>query len=1076
MEYTMGATVPDMIKVPISAIQKQFWLINQMAPENSAYHVIDIFHLKGNLDLAALEKSVQTIIDRHEIFRTYLAFEKNTLFQCIVPETKFSPVFIDLLAEPEEKKPQRITSIIKHEKKKPFDLNKWPLIRLTVVHREPALFTIMFTIHHSIIDLASKALFASELQHLYAAYKADAEPPLTPPRYQYRDYVQWQQQWLESPQMEAQGRYWRNELKETDGFLQLPSDKKRPPLQNLEGAAHKIFLDPVLTKRLEQFNQENNVSVFLTLLAAYITLLYRYSGQKNIVVGVPLTNRREKMHKEIMGCFVNTMPLATTIKPEESFKQLLRQVRLNMLGAHRNQEIPLEEILTAVQHASNPSYNPLFQAGFTFAPPMPLCLPGMEIEPVCVHHGGSQLDIFATFWESNGGIEGFFEYNTALFESWRAKSLGDNYLTLLSSVLEKSDQPIDLLDIVSPAEKHKMLDSWNTTAINFEAPACLHHLIEQQVAAAPHNVAITFEEETLTYSELNQKANQLAFFLKNMGVGPGARVGVYLDRCAEIVPVLLAVFKAGAAYVPLDPDFPRERIAYMLDHSSAAVVLTKTTLESNLPDCKTNILCIDEQKEEIIRMPSENPAVKSSSDDLAYVIYTSGSTGKPKGVQIPHGAAVNFLLSMRRNPGIEKTDVLLAITTISFDISVLELFLPLAVGAKTVIASRTDASDGRLLSQALKAAGATIMQATPVTWRILFAAGWSAPPGFKALCGGEAMPPDLADNFVDNAGGVYNLYGPTETTVWSTCYHRTSKKSPISIGRPIHNTRIYLLDASMNPVPLGIPGELYIGGAGLAHGYLNAPELTENRFLPDPFSPLPGARLYKTGDWCRYLEDGNLEFCNRADNQVKVHGFRIELGEIEFMINQHPKVRESAAVVRENASGSKLLVGYVVSHDTPPSGESLRAFLLEKLPYYMVPSLFIAIEKMPLTPNAKIDRRALPQPGTERPELAESFIAPSNDAEKKMASIWRDLLSIDRIGIHDSFFLLGGNSMLSVQLAARIQEEFQCEIRVVKLFQYPTIHSLLNFLNKENDICVTDFSQRANLRKQAYKRRKSPQN
>ena len=1070
----MGKNKNEIKKSPASAIQKQFWLISQLHPHNTAYHIAESYDVHGKLNLSTLEKCINTIIRRHEIFRTYFTFENGNLFQNIVDDLNLPLTVHDLSSEGNTNSEEVISQILRHEIDRPFELERCPLMRVTIVQRNSEQFLIILVMHHIITDLETKQLFADELSQIYAYTISGEAMLLQRPNNQYSDYADWQQKWLLSDECEKMIRYWEEQLKGTSGLLQLPTDRNRPSVQSLNGSIHPIRFTRQFTEELKKLSRQQGMNSYLLLLAAYITILHRYSGQSDIVVGVPLTNRRKYEHKKTMGCFVNIVPLTVMCSGSERFIELMRLVRKQMLGAHRNQEVPFESLLERIRPERNASYNPIFQVGFTFGPPMPLDLQGLIIEPVYQHHGGSQLDLFATFWESNQRLEGVFEFNTDLFDNWKIASFVENFETLLKNILSAPDQPVATIPLIANAEKEKLLTTWNFTEMEYPESACLHHLFEEQVDCCPDAVAVRFENQELSYQTLEQRSNQLAAFLKFHGVKPDVLVGVCMERSTDLFVVLLGILKAGGAYVPIDPDFPVERIAYMVDHSEVPVILTQQSLMETIPESQAKLISIDGEWIEISQYSSQRTKSSVRPEHLAYVMYTSGSTGKPKGVQIPHCAVVNFLISMAKVPGLNSSDILTAVTTLSFDISVLELFLPLAVGAKVEIVSRIVATDGALLRKTIEATGATFMQATPTTWRLLLAAGWKPTGPFKVLCGGEALPADLARELIETTGSVWNMYGPTETTIWSTCYHMTDVGQQILIGKPIANTIIYILDQNLNPVPLGVQGELFIGGDGVARGYLKRPNLTAERFLQDPFCDDSNARIYRTGDYCRYLEDGNIEFYNRIDNQVKIHGFRIELGEIESMLNKHPQVREAAATVHEDQKGNKRIVGYVVPKNEILSIEVLREFLQEKLPYYMIPGLFMTIQKMPLTPNAKIDRKALPKPDTTRPELEVTYVAPSNPSEEKMAQIWCDVLGIDRVGVRDSFFALGGNSLLSIQIIASIQKAFNIDLRVSKLFQFPTVSALVSFIGKEEEISNISAAvhDRARLRTRAYSKKK----
>jgi amino acid adenylation domain-containing protein len=643
--------------------------------------------------------------------------------------------------------------------------------------------------------------------------------------------------------------------------------------------------------------------------------------------------------------------------------------------------------------------------------------------------------------QTDEGLNLGLEYCTDLFSRDTIARLLQNFEILLGGITADPDAGIERLPLLSETEHCTQLREWNATEELYSKDKCLHQLIEEQCRRQPEKGAVVIDQKQISYAELNERSNMLAHYLRNEGIGPDTFVGICLERSTEMMIGVLGILKAGGAYLPLDPDYPTERLSYMLEDSGAPVVLTQSSLLEKVPaQEKVRIICLDREGEAISKQSSATMDVTYHPKNLAYIIYTSGSTGKPKGVQVPHGAVVNFLTSMSREPGFGKDDVLLAVTTLSFDIHVLEIFLPLLVGGRVVIADRETASDGSRLLKTLKESRATVMQATPSTWRLLLAAGWEGDRNLKVLCGGEAFPRDLVKELLPRTGSVWNMYGPTETTVWSSCYHITDGEGPILIGRPIANTQIYILDRFMQPVPIGVPGELHIGGDGVTRGYLNRAELTEKQFVPDPFRSDPGARLYKTGDLARFRPDGNCEYLSRIDTQVKVRGFRIELGEIESVLSDHPSLDKCVAAVREDQPGDVRLVGYIVPRNGREVAVSdLRSHLKTKLPDYMVPQHFVELEEFPLTPAGKVDRKNLPAPDGEGSLSATEYVAPRNETEEALATIWQDLIGVSRIGIHENFFDIGGHSLLALQLISQVNQAFHLQLPLRQLFDTPTI-------------------------------------
>jgi amino acid adenylation domain-containing protein len=715
------------------------------------------------------------------------------------------------------------------------------------------------------------------------------------------------------------------------------------------------------------------------------------------------------------------------------------------LEAYDHQDLPFEKLVEELQPARDMSYSPLFQVMFIWQNMLgkPVALPELTLTPVAVSNRASMFDLTLYMWEREKQLSGAFEYNTDLFEAATIERMAGHFQTLLEGIVADPDERLSRLPLLSAAERRQLLIDWNDTVADYPARSCVHELFAEQAARRPDQVAVVCGDAQLSYGELNRRANQLAHHLRSLGAGAETLVGIYLERSVEMVVGLLGILKAGAAYVPLDPGFPADRLAFMLADCGAPILITESQLAGNLAAFQGQMIRMDWDWEKVANESPQNPAGAAGPHNLAYVIYTSGSTGKPKGVQIVHRALVNFVCSMARQPGLSEADTLLSVTTISFDIFGLELFLPLLTGAQVVLAQRDDALDGARLMALLKRSKASVMQATPATWRLLLEAGWPGQPGLKVLCGGEALPPDLVAPLLEGCKELWNLYGPTETTIWSTVQQIESQTGPIVIGRPIANTRIYILDGSGQPVPVGVSGELYIGGEGLARGYLNRPELTAAKFIIDPFANDPQARMYNTGDLARYLPDGRLQCLGRVDHQVKVRGFRIELGEIEALLGEYPGVHQAVAVVREDRPGDRRIVAYLVGEAVGADGLSsakLRQFLKTRLPDYMIPAAFSVLDEFPLTPNKKVDRKALPAPEELRCDLEATYVAPRSPMEELLAGIWAEVLGIEKVGVHDNFFELGGHSLLTTKVISRLRDSDYCvDLPIRKMFEHPTL-------------------------------------
>jgi amino acid adenylation domain-containing protein len=1057
-------------------VQRQFWLLHQLAPASPAYHIAQAFRLRGRLEAAALEQSLRQIVACHDVFRTSFTVEGEQLLQVVGASTVWDVSTLDLRGHRATAREAAVRRLLAAEAVRPFDLRQGPLLRVLRLQLGDEDHVLLFTLHHSITDLQALQQFFRELGLRYEAAVTGGSCSLPPPAAQYADYARWEQGWRGTPEYAAMLSYWQQQLGGQDRVLTLPTDRPRPAVPSWGGSQEPVVLSEEVVTALRRWGREAGVPLFVTLLTAYGVLLHRYSRQTPVVVGVPFTNRRQERFREVLGCFINILPVVLDFSGSPSFRAAAQQVRQTLLEAHRRQEVTLERMVEGLRLSRDLSHNPLYQVGFTFRPPAVLTLPGLVVEPLAVETGTSQLDLFLMLWEEGSGMGGRLEYGTDLFEADTMARLVGHYGTLLSSIAEDPERPIGSLALLSPAQQRQLLVQWNDTQVDYPRDRCLHQWFEGQAARTPEAVAVVFEQQQLTYRQLNERANQLAHHLRSLGVGPEVPVGVYLERSLEMLVGLYGILKAGGAYLPVDPEFPKERIAYMLEHSQVPVLLTQERLKEQLGRPAATLICLDSDWRALSGQHEQNLPNVSRPEHLAYVIYTSGSTGKPKGVQVPHGAVVNFLASMQREPGLTAHDVLLTVTTLSFDISVLELFLPLMVGARTVIVSREVSSDGGRLLEALERHHVTVMQATPATWRLMIAAGWEGSGRLKVLCGGEALPKDLARDLLRRAGSVWNLYGPTETTVWSTCCRLTDPEGPILIGQPIANTQVYILDPLLQPVPIGVPGEIYIGGAGVARGYLKAPDLTAERFIASPLTRDPEVRLYKTGDFGRYRHDGNIEFLGRGDHQVKVRGFRIELGEIETVLGKHAQVHEAAVALRTDALGHARLVAYVVpATEEGPAVESLRQFLQERLPYYMVPELYVILVGLPLTPNGKVDRQALPEPGSARPALEQAYVAPATDQEKALSRIWGQVLGLDRVGVHDNFFDLGGNSLLGVQVIGHVRERLDVVLPVIKLFQCPTIASLAKCLGGDDSAAVSteQIERRAQRRRAVLCSRKS---
>ncbi len=1052
-------------KLPLSYAQQRLWFIELFKPDTCINNIPVAFHLKGSLNVVALEQSLAEIVRRHEVLRTTFQAVDGRAVQVISPDLTLTLLVIDLQEFTETEREIEVQRLTVEEAQQPFNLATGPLLRVKLLRLAKEEYVFMVTMHHIVSDGWSLNVFFQELTVLYTAFSNNKPSPLCELSIQYADFAVWQSEWISGNILETQLSYWKQQLNASTPVLELPTDKARTPVQTYQGAKQFLKLPKNLSDSLKTLSQQEGVTLFMTLLAAFKILLYRYTSQEDIIVGSAIAGRNRSETKGLIGCFVNTLAFRTDLRDNPSFRKFLTQVREVAINAYSHQDLPFEKLVKELQIERDLSRTPLFQVMFALQKTVmqSLELSGLTLIPLEVHNGTAQFDLTLELEETSKGIGGWFEYNTDLFHAATIARMVNHFQTLLEGIVANPHQRLLDLPLLTELELFQLLVEWNHTETNYPHETCIHELFEAQVERTPDAVAVVFSDQQLTYRELNARANKVAQYLQTLGVGPEVLVGICVERSLLMVVGLLGILKAGGAYVPLDPQLPQERLVLMLNDSQLPILLTTENLVAQLPEHEVRLVCLDTDFRSIAFESQDNPISGVKSNNLAYVIYTSGSTGQPKGVEISHSSATNFLNSMQQQPGLTAADILLAVTTISFDIAVLELYLPLIVGAKVVLVSREVASDGRQLLAQLRKSNATVMQATPATWRLLLAAGWSDSPRLKILCGGEALPQELANQLLEKSTCVWNLYGPTETTVWSTVYKveaDRTKDTTSSIGRPIANTQIYLLDSHLQPVPVGVPGELHIGGAGLARGYLHRIELTQQQFIPNPFlksdeleenSSIQNSkfhRLYKTGDLARYLPDGNIEYLGRMDHQVKIRGFRIELGEVESALAQHPNVQQTVVTAREDSPGNQRLVAYIVPHQQPsPTIDQLRRFLKQQLPSSMVPTAFVMLEAMPKTPNGKVDRRALPVPELSR-EHSATFAPVRTPIEEMLALIWADVLGVELVGVLDNFFTLGGHSLLATQVISRVRTTMSVELPLRSLFEAPTIADLAQYVGQ----------------------------
>jgi amino acid adenylation domain-containing protein len=1110
-----GSQVPPIVPVardadlPLSFSQERMWFLDQLEVTGAAYNIPVALRLSGSLDVTALEQSFNEIIRRHEILRTNYKKVKGRPVQVITPTCELALAVTDLRHIPPDEREAAACRLTNEEAGRLFDLARDLLLRVKLLRLDETEYVLLMTMHHIVSDAWSLGVLWQELGSLYEAFSAGKPSSLPELPIQYADFAHWQRRWLRGAILESQLAYWKQRLAGAPAVLELPTDRPRPAVQTFRGASQILPLPDALLDALRALGRREGATLFMTLLAAFKVLLYRYTNQADILVGTPIANRHWLAVEDLLGTFVNTLVMRTDLSGNPTFRELLGRVREVALAAYTHQDLPFEQLVEELQPERNLSHSPLVQITFNVAnAPLPISqLPNLTWRLFDIDRGAAQFDLSLSLMDTEQLRLMTVEYNTDLFETDTITRMMGHYRHLLEGVIANPEQRISDLPLLSDQEQHQLLVEWNNTQVAYPQDACIHELFEAQVERTPEAKAVVFpatglrrafgvsaqanaqssrseqgEERQLTYRELNQRANQVAHYLRKLGVGPEVLVGICVERSLEMLIGLLGIFKAGGAYVPLDSRDPQERLAFILEDAQAPVLLTQQRLVTGLPQNGARVVCLDSDWEVMARQSKQNPVSETTPDNLAYVIYTSGSTGKPKGVMIPHQGLVNYLAGWcAQTYPVETGDGAPVHSSISFDLTITGLFAPLLVG-RAVYLLPNDLGVDALGTALQSGVNFSLVKLTPAHLELLnqqLSPEVAAGRTHAFIIGGENLLAESITFWQDNAPDtiLLNEYGPTETVVGSCVYQvppGQRRSGSVPIGRPIANTQIYLLDRNLQPVPIGVPGELYIGGVGVARGYLNQPELTSERFIPNPFIPPTngggkggsGARLYKTGDLARYLPDGNIEFLGRLDHQVKLRGFRIELEEIEAVLRQHSSVQEAVAIVREDtpsvpspestpsdAEGfrtDKRLVAYVVSdQEQVPTVEELHHFLKEKLPDYALPSAIVLIDALPLTSNGKVDRQALPAPGQMSFKREGTFVAPQDAMEHQLIKIWEETLNIRPIGVNDNFFELGGHSLLAVRLFAQMEKVFGRSLPVVTLFQAPTVKRLADVLRQE---------------------------
>ena len=1006
-----------------------------------------VFRLAGPLNVDRLRAALWSVVERHRTLRTTLHLTSSGPVQHVAPR-------LDLLLSAEQITPERLDNVLTLEARRPFDLTTGPPLRTRLWQMTPEDHVLMVTTHHSAIDGQSLEIFEHDL---LAFYRGD-DQTLPPLPIHYTDYATWQADAGSDAEYRRGLAYWREVLKAPLPVLALPSTRPRPATLETDGETVSTVFDQTLIDRLAKRGREQGATLFMVMLAAYAVVLSRTTGQHQLIIGTPVANRTFPETEHMVGYFANTVALSLDLSGSPTIDDLVRRVRDVCTAAYAHQDIPFDALVEQISVDRDPSRTPIFQTLFGFedamaggrAEPKPTELAIVKRETV--HAKVARTDLSAWVSVADDGVAVTLEYLASQFDGADMRRLLGHYGVMMEALAAGAVDRIDRLPILTSAEVEEM-DRWNPTPRPLPGTSGVHALFSQQAARTPDRIAIATSSRSMSYAALERRSNQLAHHLRRRGVGRHSRVGICLDRSERLVVAVLGVLKAGAAYVPLDPMYPRDRLAFMVSDTGMPLVVTETGVREQAPLQGMEVVLLDDEAAWLAAEPYTGPNIPTDGDDLAYVIYTSGSTGTPKGVAVPHRSVVNFLTSMGEQPGLAADDVMLAVTTLSFDISVLELLLPLVVGARVVVVDAKTAADGKRLAVALEASGATVMQATPTTWQLLFESGWTGNRNLRVLCGGEPLSPSLAERLLKTVRRVWNMYGPTETTVWSTC-GEVKSGSPVTVGRPIANTQVYVLDTNGQAVPVGVTGEVYIGGEGVTAGYLNRDELTRERFVPDPFSPVPARRLYRTGDLARWSPEGELVHLGRADRQQKIRGHRIELGEVEAVLGRCPAVHSGVVETWELGEGDVRLVAYIVpaTDDGDPSGE-VRQFLRETLPAHMVPGLVLSLPTLPRTSNGKVDRAALPSP-TRSTVPDERTEPPQGPTEVAVAKIWRDVLGVEHVGRHDNFFDLGGHSLLVMRAIARLEHDLGVCVAVQE-FIYQTVEQLAALCNNKKAFAPT---------------------
>jgi aspartate racemase len=1058
---TRGTTVPppplarrpSAGPCPLSFAQERLWFLEQLEPGSPLYNICRAFRLAGKLDQEMLGAALGAIVARHEALRTAFTSEDGHPLQVVNPPRPVDLTCVDLTGSGAGR--ESLPRALQEAARRPFDFSRDLMLRATLFQLAADEHVLLLAMHHVASDGWSLGILVEELSTRYAAAAGGRAAVLPALEIQYADFAAWQRRWLSGPALERALAYWKTQLAGLEP-LELPADRARAPCQSYRGAKEQFRLSAELVSSLRLLSRQSRVTLFTTLLAAFQTLLHRYTGRTDFAIGVPMAGRAHPEVELLIGFFVNTLVLRADLSGDPPFRALLGRVQETALDAAEHQALPFEKLVAELQPKRSLGHSPLFSVMLALdnTPAHPLSLPGITVEPVEVDTGTAKCDLILSLRDEGGDLACVVEYSTDLFDAATIRRMRGHWEALLAGIAEDPGRALSALPLLTDGERRQVSLEWNGTRRDYPAARTIHELFESTAAAAPASIALALGDRTLSYGELEQQANQIAHHLRGLGVGPDVPVAICLERSFEMIAGLLGILKAGGAYVPLDPAYPRQRLLFMLDDTRAPVLLTESRLRSALPSDGLRVVLLDLDAPAIAREPATAPENRAGPEHLAYVMYTSGSTGRPKGVSVPHRSVVR-LVKNTDYARLDAAQVLLQLAPLSFDASTFEIWGSLLNGARLAIYPPGNPSVAEL-GEALRRHEVTTLWLTAALFHhVVEEDVQSLAPVRQLLAGGDVLSvPHVKSVLRDLPGtALINGYGPTECTTFACCHRVTDAAglgSSVPIGRPIANTRAYVLDSRGAMVPTGVPGELYIGGDGLAREYLNLPEQTAERFVPDPFADDPGARLYRTGDLVRRRPDGVIEFVGRLDHQVKIRGFRVELGEVEAALREHPALRDVAVTARPDARGEKQLVAYVTPRWAPgPPLDELRAFLAERLPDHMIPAELVELPDMPFTPSGKVDRQTLPAPGAPaHPRLASAPIAPRTPAEAALAAIWQEVLGVSPIGVTDDFFRLGGHSLLAAKMFARINSRLGTVLPLATLFRAPTIAELAALIDK----------------------------